>query len=139
MHGSFALVSGEVVVAENPADTVAEVSIDAKSIDTGLRIRDAQLRAKRFLDADRRPILTFRSTALSRGREAWTLSGMLAARGSVSSAAVVISSIVPTAAGFTAHATAQVDTRDLGLPSIRGVLGRFLACTFEVGAHLKST
>ena len=136
VRGTFALVAGDVVVADRPEGTEVHVSLDAASVDTGLKIRDRQLRTRRFLDAGRQPALTFSSTALSRGPEMWTLSGILSARGFVSPADVLISSIAPTSVGFTARATARLDTRDFGLPSVPGVLGHILDCTFEITARL---
>jgi polyisoprenoid-binding protein YceI len=136
--GGFALVDGQVDVGQRPEDTMVQVALDAGSIDTGLKLRDAQLRGKRFLDADRLPFLTFSSTQLSGGPGSWRLPGVLAARGTSSPTVVLLASIAPTESGFTSRATARVDTRDFGLPSVPGVLGRFIDCTFDINAHLRT-
>jgi polyisoprenoid-binding protein YceI len=49
---------------EDPAAASANVEIDAASIDTGVAERDKHLRSADFLDVERFPKLSFRSTAV---------------------------------------------------------------------------
>ncbi|GAA0732170.1 YceI family protein [Dactylosporangium roseum] len=62
VRGGFTSASGSIVVAEDPLQSHVEVSIDAASIDTGVADRDGHLRSPDFLDVEKFPALTFRST-----------------------------------------------------------------------------
>jgi polyisoprenoid-binding protein YceI len=65
VRGSFTQVSGEVTVAENPLDSSVTVHIPAASISTGVADRDNHLRSPDFLDVEKYPELTFRSTGVA--------------------------------------------------------------------------
>jgi polyisoprenoid-binding protein YceI len=67
VRGYFRKFSGSVHVAERPEDSWVEVEIDASSIDTGTEDRDNHLRSPDFLDAERYPKLTFKSTKVEPG------------------------------------------------------------------------
>jgi polyisoprenoid-binding protein YceI len=62
VRGSFTQVSGEITVAEDPLISTVTVRIPAASIDTGVADRDNHLRSGDFLDVEKYPELTFRST-----------------------------------------------------------------------------
>jgi polyisoprenoid-binding protein YceI len=62
VRGSFTQVSGEITVAEDPLTSTVTVRIPAASIDTGVADRDNHLRSGDFLDVEKYPELTFRST-----------------------------------------------------------------------------
>ena len=80
VRGHFASFSGTINVAENPADSSVEVSIDAASITTGTEDRDNHLKSADFLDVESYPTLTFRSTSVEAEGEKWTLTGDLTIR-----------------------------------------------------------
>jgi polyisoprenoid-binding protein YceI len=65
VRGSFTQVSGEVVVAEDPLASSVTVHIPAASIDTGVADRDNHLRSGDFLDVEKYPELSFRSTGVT--------------------------------------------------------------------------
>lgn len=77
VRGGFTRFAGTVVVGDAPAASSVEIAIDATSIDTRDAKRDEHLRSPDFLDVDRFPQLTFRSTRVE-GR--WTLVGDLTIR-----------------------------------------------------------
>lgn len=62
VRGRFNGFDGTVVLAERPEDSHVEIEIDAASIETKTDMRDDHLRSPDFLDAERYPKLTFRST-----------------------------------------------------------------------------
>jgi len=63
VRGEFTAWSGALDFdPEHPERTVVAVDIDAKSIDTRTPQRDDHLRSADFLDAERFPAITFRST-----------------------------------------------------------------------------
>jgi polyisoprenoid-binding protein YceI len=77
VRGNFTEVAGEITVAEQPADSSVQVTIGAASITTGVADRDAHLRSGDFLEAEKYPALTFRSTGLVAGADGFTLTGEL--------------------------------------------------------------
>lgn len=83
VRGAFRNVKGTVVYdAENPASSSVEAEIDAASIDTREQQRDAHLRSADFLDVEKFPTITFRSTAFTKAGEAeWKVTGDLTIHG----------------------------------------------------------
>ena len=77
VRGSFGDVSGTVVVAEDLADSVADVTIATASVSSGTADRDGHLRSADFFDVENHPEMTFRSTSFD-GR---TLTGDLTIKG----------------------------------------------------------
>lgn len=63
VRGRFTKFSGTLRVDErNPDLSGVDVDIEAASIDTGVADRDAHLRSADFLDVEKHPRITFRST-----------------------------------------------------------------------------
>jgi polyisoprenoid-binding protein YceI len=78
VRGRFRVVSGTIQVAEVPEGSTVEVEIDAASIDSATPDRDDHLRSADFLEVDRFPTLTFRSSRLRRsGPNTFDLEGEL--------------------------------------------------------------
>lgn len=81
-RGRFSSFAGTINVADDPAASTTEVTIDASSVDTHDAKRDDHLRSPDFFDAATYPELTFRSTALEpRGDDEFRLVGDLTVRG----------------------------------------------------------
>jgi len=68
-RGRFTDFSGQVVIGESPEQSSVEVTINAASVDSGDEKRDGHLRSPDFLDVERFPHITFRSTQVELGRE----------------------------------------------------------------------
>jgi len=64
VRGKFSQVSGEITIAENPLQSTVDVRIPAASIETGVADRDNHLRSPDFLDVEKWPTVTFRSTSV---------------------------------------------------------------------------
>jgi polyisoprenoid-binding protein YceI len=62
VRGRFADFEGTLHIGETPDQSWVEVSIDAASIHTDTETRDEHLRSPDFLDVERFPKLTFKST-----------------------------------------------------------------------------
>jgi len=62
VRGHFTKFSGAIHVAEQLEDSWGELTIDAASIDTNQPDRDQHLRSPDFLDVERFPTITFRTT-----------------------------------------------------------------------------
>lgn len=64
VRGRFTGVEGTIHVADDPAESWAEVRIDAASVESGDEQRDGHLRSPDFFDVERYPQITFRSTRI---------------------------------------------------------------------------
>ncbi len=83
VKGRFGHLSGTITLDEQHfAGSSVEVEIDAATIDTREEQRDAHLRSADFLDVERFPTITFRSTRVEPGRgDAFRIVGDLTIRG----------------------------------------------------------
>jgi polyisoprenoid-binding protein YceI len=67
VRGRFSDFNGTIEYdEENPEHTLVNVTVQAASIDTNERDRDAHLRSADFFDVENIPALTFRSTRIQR-------------------------------------------------------------------------
>jgi polyisoprenoid-binding protein YceI len=83
VRGGFDEFAGSVHIdGEKPENSTAQVTIQAKSIDTRNSQRDDHLRSNDFLDMDNHPEITFVSTAVTpAGDDHFTVTGDLTIRG----------------------------------------------------------
>ena len=82
VRGRFSTFSGTLVLAEDPADSKASVTIDATSVDTRDENRDGHLRTNDFFDVENHPTWTFESTSIkSEGGTDFKVDGDLTIRG----------------------------------------------------------
>jgi polyisoprenoid-binding protein YceI len=95
VRGHFTGVTGVIVVAEDPAESTAEVTIDVASVDSGSQARDDHLRSADFFDAARHPTATFTGRAADWHGTRGLLAGDLTIRG--------ITRPVTLAAGYLGH------------------------------------
>ena len=82
VRGRFTEFSGDVHIDDIPARSSVDVMIEAGSITTDSAQRDSHLRSPDFLDVERHPVLTFRSTGVEvTGNDTLRLSGDLTIKG----------------------------------------------------------
>jgi polyisoprenoid-binding protein YceI len=67
VRGRFNEFSGRIHVAESPEDSWVEATIQAASVDSGVQMRDDHMRSPDFLDVERFPTFSFRSTGMELG------------------------------------------------------------------------
>jgi polyisoprenoid-binding protein YceI len=65
VRGRFRRFSGRLIVAEVPEASIAELAIEASSIDSGFKDRDEHLESDDWFDAERYPTIIFRSRGIS--------------------------------------------------------------------------
>ncbi len=122
VRGQFDKVTGTVNFnQENPELSTVEVSIDAASFDTKDAQRDGHLRSPDFLDVEKYPAITFKSTKVEKtGDNTGLITGDLTIRDVTRS--VVLNTEFngvakapwgSTSAGFTA--TTKINRKDFGL------------------------
>jgi polyisoprenoid-binding protein YceI len=85
VHGRFTEFSGSIGIApDDVTKSRVEAVIRAASIDTGNGMRDEHLKSPDFLDVERFPEITYRSTGLTAtGPDRWTVHGELGMHGVV--------------------------------------------------------
>jgi polyisoprenoid-binding protein YceI len=81
VRGRFTGVTGAIMVAEDPGESTAEVTIDMASVDSGSQARDDHLRSPDFFDAGRHPTATFAGHATGWQGTRGLLAGELTIRG----------------------------------------------------------
>jgi polyisoprenoid-binding protein YceI len=84
VRGRFTEFGGRIEIAEDAERSRVDAVISAASIDTGNGLRDKHLRSADFLDVERFPEITYRSTAVTAaGPDRWTVRGELSLHGVV--------------------------------------------------------
>jgi polyisoprenoid-binding protein YceI len=81
VRGYFREFSGEIVTAEDPAQSVVNAQINMDSIDTRQEQRDAHIKSADFFDVGNHTEMTFRSTAVKTDGADWTVEGELTLKG----------------------------------------------------------
>ena len=81
VRGYFTRFSGEIVTAEDPAQSSVTATIDMDSIDTRQEQRDAHIRSADFFDVGNHTVMTFRSTGVVADGDDWTVEGDLTIKG----------------------------------------------------------
>jgi polyisoprenoid-binding protein YceI len=77
VRGRFTGVSGYIVVADDPAESTVDVTIDTASVNSGDRTRDDHLRSGDFLDVEKYDTATFHSTRVTWNGTTGTVAGDL--------------------------------------------------------------
>jgi polyisoprenoid-binding protein YceI len=117
VRGHFGRVRGSAVTQDDAPDhSTIEVEMAGASIATGIKMRDGHLRNARFLDTERFPLITFRSTRVEgRGQDGLRVSGDLTIRDVTRQ--VILDATVSRRDGERAKvsATTAFDRRDFGI------------------------
>jgi polyisoprenoid-binding protein YceI len=107
---------------DHPENSTAGVTIQTASIHTGNEGRDSDLRTSNFLEVDKYPVITFRSTSAAQaGPDTYTLTGDLTIKGTTRPVTIEITRLGeindPEMMGhriaYTGHT--QISRRDFGL------------------------
>jgi polyisoprenoid-binding protein YceI len=148
VRGRFTTYDVTIVTAEDPRDSSVTATIDLASLETGYEPRDNHLRTADYLEVEKYPTMTYRSTGIRTSDDGWIIDGELTAHG--------VTRTVPLAVevnGFTADpfggqragfsATAQINRRDFGMtntiPMDGGgvVVGDKVSISLEIQAVLQ--
>jgi polyisoprenoid-binding protein YceI len=123
VKGRFTGVRGTIHCADeaDPSRAAVEAEIDAASVNTGDEQRDAHLRGPDFLDVEKYPTITFKSTRIEpTGEDQFRMVGDLTIRGVTREVALETSyngrgmnPFGQEVAGFTAET--QINRKDFGL------------------------
>ncbi len=81
VRGRFGAFSGSIVTGEDILDSTVTAEIELGSVDTGNEQRDQHVSSPDFLDAERFPTMTYRSTGVRRDGDAYVVDGELSLHG----------------------------------------------------------
>ena len=82
VHGRFGNLSGKILLNEaDVTKSLVQVTIDATSVDTGVAMRDADLKSPNFFDTTTFPSASFTSTSVARNGSNLTITGSLTVHG----------------------------------------------------------
>jgi polyisoprenoid-binding protein YceI len=81
VRGLFGEFEGEIDVAEDVLSSSATATIKTASVDTRNGQRDDHVRSADFLDVERYPTMTYRSTGVRRGGDGFVVTGELTLHG----------------------------------------------------------
>lgn len=123
VRGSFRdVVIGSDIDPEHPERSRAELTIQTASIDTGNEARDNDLRTSNFLETDKYPEITFKSTkAEQAGPDQYALTGDLTIKGTTRPVTIEVTRLGeindPEMMGhrIAYSARTQINRRDFGL------------------------
>ncbi len=65
VRGRFGEFAGKIIVAEDPMQSSAELVLNTFSFDTGVAPRDADIKSENFLNVEKFPEITFRTTRVT--------------------------------------------------------------------------
>jgi polyisoprenoid-binding protein YceI len=146
-RGRFTQAEGSVTIGERPEDAVVEAVIQAASLESHTERRDEHLRSPDFLDVERWPTITFRSTGFrATGGTGFELDGELTIK-DITNPVTLRGEYLGTgvdpfgavAAGFSASTTferADFDmTWNLALEAGGWLVGKTVTVEVEVEAH----
>jgi polyisoprenoid-binding protein YceI len=80
VRGRFEKFEGQIITGEDILETQATVTVDLTSINTGNQDRDTDLRSANYIEVDKYPTLTYRSTGLKPDGDAFVADGELTIR-----------------------------------------------------------
>jgi len=123
VRGHFAEVSATAAIdADHPEASSVEVLIQTASIRTNHEVRDNDLRSPNFLEVDKYPTMTFKSTGIQpAGPDHWDLAGDLTIKGNTRPVTLRVSKYGEfNDPGMMGHriaysAQTKIDRRDFGL------------------------
>jgi polyisoprenoid-binding protein YceI len=142
VRGRFRTLEGSMVLDESEISrSSVRARINAASIDTGNKRRDAHLQTADFLDAGKFPDIEFQSTRVARGkdRDSLELEGTLMFKGKTRAITLLVNEMdrsrSPRGEDFVYYsATTELDRFDLGIKYGRGIIGRKVKVTINVQA-----
>lgn len=139
VRGQFSRVRGSVELPGAAlTDAVVDIEIDAASIDTGIEKRDAHLRTADFLDIQRCPTITFRSTYVDElSEDRLRIHGYLTIRGLTREVALDATLVSRDEERAEILAAVTLDRRDFGLTwNFLGLMvGDAVAVEIALGLH----
>ena len=150
VRGKFTKFEGQIVTAANPLESLATVTVDTSSLDTGNEARDNDVKGENFLDVANHPTMTFQSTSVHRSAGDLIMTGDLTIKGVTKPVTLKLelNGVGPDAYGGTRagfSATGEISRSDFGvnfngpIPGVSGgvIVSEKVALHLEIEAVLR--
>lgn len=123
VHGSFRIRSGELVIADSPADSSVTAILDAGSFASGNTKRDRDVTSAGLLDAATYPGIAFVSGSVRHDQAAWVITGQVSAYGMSVATEVRVdrATLQDGVAAF--HGSASLQRAGFGITNKKGMVG----------------
>jgi polyisoprenoid-binding protein YceI len=131
---TMAIRAGTITIGADPIRSTASAELDAGTFHSDDPRRNKDIRGKRFLDADRYPVIAFRSTGCRRSADGWQLLGVLRVRGHDSEVRLALSDLEPVAGGYRCVARCTLDRVTAGVKAGRGIIARTIHIELDIHA-----
>jgi polyisoprenoid-binding protein YceI len=142
VRGRFTSYDVTIVTSQDPLGSSVAATIDLASVDTGNELRDNNLRSADYLEVDKYPTMSYRSTGIRQTDDGLVIDGELTLHGVTRQVplAVEVNGFGPDPwggqrAGFSA--TAQINRRDFGIGNIVPMDGGGVAVGDKVSISLE--
>ncbi len=149
VHGQFSKITGTIVLDEKDmSKSSVQATIPIDTVDTGVSMRDNDLRGTAFFDAAKYPTMTFQSTSVTPDSDGYKVAGNLTMHGVTKPVTLQMDPLGPaismhgqTHRGF--QATTTLDRKDFGLkwngllPNGDAMIGDTVKITLDVEAAAK--
>jgi polyisoprenoid-binding protein YceI len=141
VRGQFEKTTGTVTFdPSDPTKTSIEATIDAKTVNTRVQMRDDDLRSPHFFEVEKYPTIRFKSTrAESAGPGKLKVTGDLTIHGvtkqvvlDVDASSKPITDPMGKGLRMGASATTKVDRRDFGITYMQGMVGDEIQIALDV-------
>jgi polyisoprenoid-binding protein YceI len=133
--GSFALLDGDIQVADPLDGSSVTARAAADSFTTGIGMRDWQVRSPMFLHARKHPHLTFESTATVRTSDGRLIRGLLTVRGTTAPVDLTVLNAHADDRSLAIDAEGRVDRYAHGVTLMKGVAARYLDIRITIRAE----
>lgn len=135
VHATFAVTSGQLLVADPFTATTVSVAMAADSFASGNAKRDKDVRATGLLDVQAYPNISFASDGLRNDGDRWRLIGTVTAHGTAVPVEVTVDRVSTEDDGYRVHATAaHLDRYAFNVTKGKGMVGRYLDLNLDVVA-----
>jgi polyisoprenoid-binding protein YceI len=131
VRGTLDVVAGSVDVDAGGRPVAVRAELDMRTIATGNRRRDSDLRKPSLLDVDRFPTMTFTSDDVRGTAEGWEASGTLDVRGRSVPLVVTGSAAGSDGSARRVVGRTRLDRRDAGVRAPRIMIGREVEITLD--------
>jgi polyisoprenoid-binding protein YceI len=141
VHGRFGNIGGQIVIdSSDPTKSTINVTIDVSTVDTGVSMRDNDLKSANLFDVSQFPTATFVSTSIAKTATGFTVVGNLTLHGVTKPVTLTVDG--PTGpingmdhkphSGFSAIATIRRSDFGIGTKYPTSVLGDDVALSIDL-------
>jgi polyisoprenoid-binding protein YceI len=132
VHGTITVTGGTLDVDPDGRPRRFQATLDPASIETGNARRDADLRGRRFLDAETHPLMEAAAAGIDVAADGWHADAVLRVRQSEAPLHIEAAlDILPTEARLLVSGTARLDLRDAGIRVPGLMVRRFVDLSFS--------